>query len=84
MTPDYTLKYDPIPNIFEKGNSYHHLKALSFLMERDDSRLLDVLKSVKSSQNADGGWGYYNNAPSHIDQTVRWFEILLKYGVKIK
>ena len=32
----YILKYNPLPVIFEKGNYYHHLKALSFLEDRDE------------------------------------------------
>ncbi|UCB42066.1 MAG: terpene cyclase/mutase family protein [Dehalococcoidales bacterium] len=87
--PDYILKYDPIPSIFEKGNSYHKLKALSFLAERDDSRLLDVLQRVKSSQNADGGWPWLGRwefdekVPSSISDTAYYLPPLVDCGVDI-
>lgn len=80
---DYVLKYDPIPGIFEKGNSYHQLKALSFLAERDDSRLIDILKNVKSSQNADGGWSWLGRwefnekIPSSITDTAYFLPLLV-------
>lgn len=89
MTQDYILKYDPIPGIFEKGNSYHHLKALSVLAERDDSRLLDVLKNVKSSQNADGGWPWLGRwefnekVPSSVTDTADYLPPLVDTGVDI-
>ena len=87
--PDYTLKYDPIPSIFEKGNSYHQLKALSFLAAKDDNRLLEVLKSVKSSQNADGGWpwlgrwAFDENVPSSITDTAYYLPLLVDCGTDI-
>jgi len=87
--PDYVLKYDPIPNIFDKGNSYHHLKALSFLAERDDSRLLTVLKDVKSSQNADGGWSWLGRwefdekIPSSVTDTAYFLPALIDVGTGI-
>jgi squalene cyclase len=87
--PEYTLKYDPIPGIFERGNSYHHLKALAFLAGRDDSRLFDVLKNVKSSQNADGGWPWLGRwefdekIPSSITDTTYYLPALVDCGVDI-
>ncbi|HEY40794.1 MAG TPA: terpene cyclase/mutase family protein [Dehalococcoidia bacterium] len=89
MVPDHILKYDPVPCIFEKGNSYHHLRALSFLAERDDSRLLDVLKKVKSSQNADGGWSWLGRwesnekIPSSVTDTAYYLPPLVDSGVDI-
>ncbi len=89
MTLNDILKYDPIPGIFEMGSSYHHLKALSFLAERDDSRLLDVLKKVKSSQNADGGWPWLGRwefdekVPSSITDTANYLPPLIDTGVDI-
>jgi squalene cyclase len=87
--PDYVLKYDPVPGIFEKGNSYHQLKALSFLAERDDSRLIDILKNVKSSQNADGGWSWLGRwdfdekIPSSITDTAYYLPLLIDAGADI-
>lgn len=87
--PDYILKYDPIPGIFEKGNSYHHLKALSFLAEREGNRLLDVLKIIKSSQNADGGWPWLGRwefdekVPSSITDTAYYLPPLIDCGADI-
>jgi squalene cyclase len=87
--PDYVLKYDPVPLIFEKGNSYHQLKALSFLAESDDSRLIEVLEKVKASQNADGGWSWLGRwdfdekIPSSITDTAYYLPALLDAGVDI-
>ncbi len=86
MTQDYVLKYDPVPGIFEKGNCYHHLKALSFLAERDESRLLDVLRNLKSSQNADGGWSWLGRwdfdekIPSSVTDTAYFLPPLVDTG----
>ncbi len=86
---DYILKYNPIPSIFEKGISYHHLKALSFLAERGDSRLLDVLKNIKSSQNADGGWPWLGRwefkekVPSSVTDTANYLPPLVGCGADI-
>jgi hypothetical protein len=89
MMPDHVLKYDPVPVIFEKGNRYHQLKALSFLAGRDDSRLLNVLKEVKSSQNADGGWSWLGRwdfdekIPSSVTDTAYYLPPLINSGVDI-
>jgi len=86
---DYVLKYDPVPGIFEKGNLYHQLKALSFLVERDDRRLIDVLEKVKSSQNADGGWSWLGRwdfderIPSSVTDTAYYLPALVDAGLDI-
>ena len=85
----YILKYNPIPSIFEKGNYYHHLKALSVLEERDESKLLDVLKKARSSQNEDGGWqwlgrwGFEEKIPSSVTDTAYILSTLLDAGLDI-
>ena len=95
MMPDYILKYDPVPGIFEKGSLYHQLKALSFLAERDDShhgdsRLIDVLEKVKASQNADGGWSWLGRwefdekIPSSITDTAYYLPALVDTGADIQ
>jgi hypothetical protein len=87
--PDYTLKYDPVPLIFEKGNRYHQLKALSFLVESDDSRLLNILRDMKSSQNADGGWSWLgrwdfdDKIPSSVTDTAYYLPPLIDVGIDI-
>jgi hypothetical protein len=84
--PGYVLKYDPVPGIFEKGSLYHQLKALSFLAERGDNRLIDVLEKVKSSQNADGGWSWLGRwefdekIPSSITDTAYFLHPLIDSG----
>jgi len=86
---NYILKYDPIPSIFEKGNYYHLLKALSFLEERDESQFLDVLKRVMSSQNDDGGWPWLGRwefnekIPSSVTDTAYYLPTLVDAGVDI-
>jgi len=84
---DYILKYDPIPTIFERGNSYHKLKALSFLAGRDGNRLLGLLDNINSSQNADGGWPWLGRwefdekIPSSITDTAYFLPPLIDAGV---
>jgi squalene cyclase len=88
--PGYFMKYDPVPLIFEKGNPYHQLKALSFLAERDDSRLINVLEKVKSSQNADGGWSWLGRwdfderIPSSITDTAYYLPPLIDVGTDVR
>lgn len=85
----YTLKYNPVPFIFEKGNYYHHLKALSFLEKKDESQLLDVIEQAKSSQYGDGGWPwlgwweFQEKVPGSITDTAGILTALLDAGLDI-
>ena len=87
--PGYTLKYNPVPFIFEKGIYYHHLKALSFLEEMDDIKLLDMIEHVSSSQNDDGSWSwlgrweFQEKVPSSITDTAYILAALLDAGLDI-
>jgi len=85
----YILKYNPLPIIFEKGNYYHHLKALSFLEESDESQLLDVSKQARSSQNKDGGWpwlgrwDFKERIPASVTDTAYILATLVDAGLDI-
>lgn len=35
------------------------------------------------NQHEDGGWGYYNESPSHPTQTASWTGVLIGYGIEI-
>ena len=87
--PGYTLKYNPVPFIFEKGIYFHHLKALSFLEEMDDIQLLDMIEKVISCQNDDGSWAWLGRwefpekVPASITDTASILAALLDAGLDV-
>ncbi len=56
---------------------------LSIGYDKDNPWVKECIQHLIDYQHEDGGWGYYNNLPSHPDQTVEWLDCLLKYGVAI-
>ena len=84
---NYILKRDPLPGILEKGNYHHVLKTLSFIGERDESKLLDMLKKARSSQNDNGGWPWMGRwdfdekIPSSVTDTATVLPALLDAGM---
>jgi hypothetical protein len=50
--------------------------------DREHEYVTECIRHLLENQREDGGWGFYNDWNSSSDQTVRWLEVLLKYGVK--
>ncbi len=56
---------------------------LSIGYDKDDPWVKECIQHLMDNQHKDGGWGYYNDTPSHPDMTAGWLDCLVKCGVEI-
>ncbi|KPL03080.1 MAG: hypothetical protein AMJ90_04145 [candidate division Zixibacteria bacterium SM23_73_2] len=51
--------------------------------DKENPWVKECIQNLVDNQHQDGGWGYYNDTPSHPDMTAGWLDYLVKCEVEI-